>query len=137
MLDLMRFQTTEEAAKGILRILEEEAQALAIEPNIERQKRKNQASEAMVSLKKNGETFRITVHCVRDHNIGGFLLGHGYIEKAWDLALRPERQHAIPVAPPFVWKLRPHDSTPQTPYTTIMTEDWLRQQIRKKLAITQ
>jgi len=133
----MRFQTTEEAAKAILRILEEEAQSLAIDPKIERQVRNDRATQAMVSLKKNGETFRITLDVLRDQHIGGFLLGHGYIEKAWDLALRPENKAAVPVTPPFVWKLRPHGSSPQAPYSTIMTEDWLRQEIRKKLAIPQ
>jgi hypothetical protein len=138
MLDRMRFQTTEEAVNAILKLLREEAQRLSIEPRIEKREKKSNSNELMIALKKDGQTFRITLSWVRDEHVAGSILGHGYIEKSWHLKLRPENPAAIPVTPPFVWKLKPNDETKQKgSHPPIVTEDWLRQEIRKKLAIPQ
>jgi hypothetical protein len=74
---------------------------------------------------------------VRDEYVAhhGFLLGNGYIEREWDLTLRPEKP-AVPVVSPFVWKLRSRDETvPKASYPESLTEEWLRRLIRKKLAV--
>jgi hypothetical protein len=96
------YKSTEDAANAILKILGEEEQELAAVLKIEKTERKPKSNRMMVSLKKGGQTFRITFDWVRDEYIAyhGFHLGNGYIEKEWDLALRPEKE-AVPVAPPF------------------------------------
>jgi Las17-binding protein actin regulator len=65
-----------------------------------------------------------------------FLLGNGYIEKEWDLRLRPEKKET-PVVPPVFWEVRSHDETIRKGFhPERLTEDWLRRLIRKKLAVT-
>jgi hypothetical protein len=93
----------------------------------------------MISLKKDGQTFRITFDWVRDEHVAyhGFLLGNGYIEQEWNLCLRPEKRE-IPVVPPVFWELRSRDETvPKASYPESLTEEWLRRLIRKKLAVPQ
>lgn len=57
----MNYQTTDEAAADILRIIEDEAQALGESPVIEKHRKGNIANEIIVSLKHSGQTFRITM----------------------------------------------------------------------------
>jgi hypothetical protein len=133
------YKSTEDAANAILKILGEEEQELAAVLKIEKAEKRPKSNRMMVSLKKGGQTFRITFDWVRDEYIAyhGFHLGNGYIEKEWDLALRPEKE-AVPVVPPFFWKVRLHDaSIRQASHPEKLTEDWLRQLIRNKLAIPQ
>jgi hypothetical protein len=133
------YKSTDDAAKAILKILEDQEQELSAVLKIERQVKKNRTNEIMVSLKKGGQTFRITFNWVPDEyaSYHGFLLGNGYIEHEWDLALRPEKKE-FPVAPPFLWELHSHDQTiEKAAYPAMLTEDWLRRLIRRKLAIPQ
>jgi hypothetical protein len=135
----MNYKSTDDAAKAILKILEDEEQELSAVLKIERQVKKNRTNEIMVSLKRSGQTFRITFNWVPDEYVSyhGFLLGNGYIEHEWDLALRPEKKE-FPVAPPFLWELHSRDQTiKKANYPSMLTEDWLRRLIRKKLAIPQ
>jgi hypothetical protein len=134
----LNYKSTEDAATSILTILNDEAQQLSATPKIEKTERKSKTNRMMISLKKNGQTFRITFDWVRDEYVAyhGFLLGNGYIEQEWSLALYPEK-HAIPVVSPFVWKLRCRDETIQkASYPENLTEEWLRR-VRKKLAVPQ
>ena len=89
----MSYKSTEDAANAILKILGEEEQELAAVLKIEKIERRPRSNQMMVSLKKSGQTFRITFDWVRDEHVAyhGFHLGNGYIEKEWDLALRPEK----------------------------------------------
>jgi hypothetical protein len=133
------YKSTEDAANAILKILGEEEQELAAILKIERTERRAKSNQMMVSLKKSEQTFRITFSWVRDEHVShhGFYLGHAYIEKEWNLTLRPEKPQ-FPVIPPFFWELRSQDRTiPKTSYPDILTESWLRRLIRKKLAIPQ
>ena len=99
------YKSTEDAANAILKILREEEQELAAVLKIEKTERRPKSNRMMVSLKKGGQTFRITFDWVRDEHIAyhGFHLGNGYIEKEWDLALRPEKE-AVPVSRLFSGK---------------------------------
>jgi hypothetical protein len=134
----MSYKSTEDAANAILKIVKDEAQRQSIKPKVEKSEKAGISYGMRLSLKKDGQTFRIRLKWVRDEHVAGSLLGHGYVEKDWNLALKPENPDAIPVAPPFVWKLHPQNETSQkASYPPIMTEDWLRSQIRKKLATWQ
>ena len=133
----MNYESTEDAANSILTILNDEAQQLSATPKIEKTERKSKTNRMMISLKKNGQTFRITFDWVRDEHVAyhGFLLGNGYIEQEWNLCLRPEKRE-IPVVPPVFWELRSRDETvPKASYPESLTEEWLRRLIRKKLAV--
>ncbi|SRR5216684_2423291 len=135
----MSYNSTDDAAKAILKSLEDEEQEISAVLKIERTEKKAKSNRMMVSLKKGGQTFRITFDWVLDEHIAyhGFHLGNGYIEREWDLRLRPEKSE-FPVVPPFFWELRSRDEAIQKgSYPDILTEDWLRRIIRKKLAIPQ
>ena len=65
----MNYKSTDDAAKAILKILEDEEQELSAVLKIERQVKKNRTNEIMVSLKKSGHTFRITFNWVPDEYV--------------------------------------------------------------------
>jgi hypothetical protein len=133
----MSHDSTEQAAHFILRIIEEEGQRLGIDPKIERTEKRSRTNEMVVSLKGHGRTFRITFGWVRDDFVAnhGFHLGNGYIETDWTVRLRPQRPQ-FPVVGPFQWELHSRDkSISRASHPHTLEESWLRQLIRKKLAI--
>jgi len=60
----MTFRSTEESAGAILAVLEGEALRQEAGLKVERKERRNISNEIVVSLKRSGQTFRITLNWV-------------------------------------------------------------------------
>jgi hypothetical protein len=132
----MNFPTTADAANAIRRIVQEEAAKLGIEPNVEIAEKRKRSNEFMVSLKRDDQLFRIRFTWVRDECLGPFEYGSGsgYIQTEWKLHLEPENLDTG--NPPYCWRLEALDENlAKTFRPRILEADWLRREIRKKLAI--
>src|SRR5207237_7973520 len=97
MSDQLKSNTTDGTVDGILKVLEEVAQRVDIVPSIEKPQKKNRSNVIAVSLKRHGQTFRITLNWVWQEYVSqsGPMLGTGYIEKQFNLRLRPEKSRDI------------------------------------------
>ena len=67
--DQLKSNTTDGTVDGILKVLEEEAQRIDIVPSIEKPQKKNRSNLIAVSLKRHGQTFRITLNWVRQEYV--------------------------------------------------------------------
>ena len=136
--DQLKSNTTDGTVDGILKVLEEEAQRIDIVPSIEKPQKKNRSNLIAVSLKRHGQTFRITLNWVRQEYVSqsGPMLGTGYIEKQFHLRLRPEKSREIPMQPPFHWDVYPYEGQhSRGAPLRILDESWLRRLIQKTLAL--
>jgi hypothetical protein len=135
----MKVDSTEEAVNAILVVLKDEAQRLGADLKLERKQRRGISNEMVVSVKRNGQTFRITLGWVRDDHLdqASFHLGNCYIETQWRLLLEPEKKE-FPVTPPYHWRLKPIDpSISRASHSRILDAAWLRRLMQKKLALPQ
>jgi hypothetical protein len=136
----VKSDTTDGAVDNILKVLQDEAQRLDICPSVENPQKKNRSNVIAVSLKRHGQTFRITLNWVRQEYVSqsGPMLGTGYIEKQFHLRLRPEKPGEIPIEPPFHWEVYPYEAQhSQGAPLGILDEPWLRRLIQKTLALSQ
>jgi hypothetical protein len=134
-ISMSRYQTTSDAVKEIMRIIEEEGDAAGAVLKVESSARNKRSNKAIVSAKVSGNTFRITITWIRDEAVkgSGDQLGFAYIETDWDLKLEPESD-SIPLRPPFVWRVFRIDRGSRKPaHPGILDETWLRALIRQKL----
>jgi len=132
---MSRHQTTADAAKDVMRIIDEEAEAVGASVELESGAKKKRSNEATVSVKLGSKTFRIWINWIRDGSLTGEAppLGIGYIETEWNLRLEPEHD-SCPVQPPFVWSVLPSGQGNKKPsHRQILDENWLRALIRQKL----
>ena len=134
----MKFQTTEEAADFIVRIVGEEATRLGIKPDVKREQKKR-TNELTITLKQNEQTFWIRFNWVRDECLGPYEPGSGFgaigcPRTEWRLALEPANLQAGELLP-YCWRLETSDESLETAsHPRILEEEWLRRLIRKKLA---
>jgi|SRR6267154_5086965 len=133
------------SALAILRIVKEEAGGIGATLAMEEHKEGNINCTVRVSLKKNGNVFRITLSWVRDEclNQAG-ILGTGYIQTDWSLRLackdvrHPSDQYGLP---PFRWQMEKYltdeerAAGPPFPPKRTLDADLLRQVIREKLGV--
>ena len=98
------YNTTSDAARAIIDVLKQEAGSLGAAFSTEKQSRDKISNETIISLKRDGKTFRISFTWVRDECLSsvGHVLGRGYIETEWDLKLSPEAK-IVPRQPPYQW----------------------------------
>lgn len=134
---MSHYQTTADAVKDLVRIIEEEAAVHGATVAQESGERKKVSSEAVISARIGSDVFRITLNWVwdRSKDRAGGLLGTGYIETDWDLRLEPLND-PIPLRPPFVWHVLPsRRENRKSPHPDILDEDWLRALIRQRLGV--
>lgn len=133
------YSTTDEAANDILGIIEDEALGLGGIMAVERTEKRARSNEIVVSVKHDGQTFRITMQWVRDECLAQMEArpGWAYIETDWSLRLEPEL-HGGSFALPYRWRIEPCvESVPMSAHPRFVDENWLRTLIRSKLASPQ
>ena len=134
------YTTTDAAAYDIVRIIEDEAARLDATVKLEKSDKRKISNELIISIKRSGQTFRISFDWIRQEclNSVGYKLGTAYIETEWSLYLQSEDTNSLPAQPPFYWEIRPADIRSRgSSQPRILDETWLRRLIRERLAVPQ